>query len=122
MSELSRKSLSLPDAVAAGFLLAGVVACANDGGDAHVEMRAPARGLVYAREACASCHAVEVGEFNSPNAAAPSFAALAGRPDMTRSTLSALLRSPHRNMPNLIVEPDRVDDLAAYLSALGNGG
>ncbi len=109
-------------AAAAGFVLVSVAACTSDdaGGDSRVDTLGPARGLAYAREACASCHGVEAGQANSPNAAAPPFQALASRPDMSRPALSALLRSPHRYMPNLIVEPDRIDDLAAYLSALEN--
>ena len=101
-------------------VLMGLSGCAATGGSAgHVESSAAARGLSYARDACASCHAVELGEFESPEVSAPSFEALANRPDMTRSSLAALLRSPHRNMPNLIVEPERIDDLAAYLVTLG---
>lgn len=83
----------------------------------HVDYGGAASGLAYARENCASCHGVEAGQ-RSPVAAAPTFDALARRPGMNRAALSVLLRTPHRNMPNLIVDPDRVDDLAAYLEAL----
>lgn len=104
---------------AGAAVLTGLSGCAAAGGSARQEESgAAARGLSYARDACASCHAVELGEFASPEVSAPSFEALANRPDMTRSSLSALLRSPHRNMPNLIVEPDRIEDLAAYLYSL----
>ncbi len=111
-------------------LAAGLLgACASDAGSegaasgmaTHGDFSASAVGLSYAREACASCHAVELGEMKSPMASAPAFQSLADRPDMSRQALGALLLSPHRTMPNLIVAPDRVDDLAAYLAALGNG-
>jgi len=101
--------------------LTGCVAADRGGPTGHVETSAAELGHAYAIEVCASCHAVEPGQLVSPNVAAPSFEALATRPDMTRPALSALLRSPHRNMPSLIVEPDRIDDLAAYLGVLGNG-
>lgn len=102
-------------------------ACAIESGSdasgpaAHGDYGGASVGLSYAREACASCHAVEAGEVSSPEPAAPSFEALANRPDMTRPALAALLRSPHRSMPSLIVEADRVDDLAAYLASLKSG-
>ncbi|MEZ5891792.1 MAG: c-type cytochrome [Parvularculaceae bacterium] len=116
---MSARLLALIAAASSAAILAG---CVSDGGAASAEAakaKAAARGLAYAREACASCHAVEPGQASSPNPASPSFDSLAGRPDMTRPALSALLRSPHRNMPALIVEPDRIDDLAAYLAELG---
>ncbi len=99
-------------------VLSGCVAADRGGPTGHVETSSAEMGLAYGKEACASCHAVEPGQVISPNVAAPSFEALANRPDMTRTALAALLRSPHRNMPNLIVEPDRIEDLAAYLSSL----
>jgi len=101
--------------------LTGCVAADRGGPTGHVETSSAELGLAYAKESCASCHAVEPGQINSPNVAAPSFEALANRPDMTRPALATLLRSPHRNMPSLSVEPDRIDDLAAYLGVLGNG-
>lgn len=113
-------------AVAAILSALGACASGDGAGDKaagrdkpHIDYNPAADGLAYAREACASCHGVEAGQ-RSPKAAAPSFDALANRPGMNRAALSALLRSPHRNMPNLIVEPDRVDDLAAYLATLDN--
>lgn len=78
----------------------------------------PANGLAYAEQACGSCHAVGAGETWSPNPSAPPFEAIANTPGITRAALSAWLYSPHQNMPDLIVEHDRVDDLAAYLETL----
>lgn len=77
-----------------------------------------AAGLAYAKANCVSCHAVESGQTASPDPEAPAFASLANRPDMTRMALSALLGIPHRNMPNLYVEPENIDDLATYLTTL----
>lgn len=79
---------------------------------------AAARGLSIAEGACAECHAVAAGETLSPDPIAPTFDALANRADMTRTALAVLLRTPHRTMPNLIVDPEQVDDLSAYLSTL----
>jgi len=77
-------------------------------------------GLVYAEGACADCHAVAAGQTQSPNPKAPTFEFIANTPGVTRMGLSALLRTSHRTMPNLIVDPDRIDDLSAYLDTLKN--
>ncbi|PQA89467.1 hypothetical protein [Hyphococcus luteus] len=127
ISNRTGNGLSGPFAKAAALGLAAFLlgACAVESGSdasgpaAHGDYGAASVGLSYAREACASCHAVEAGKIESPDPAAPSFEALANRPDMTRQALAALLRSPHQSMPSLIVEADRVDDLAAYLASLG---
>lgn len=107
----------------------GVVACASEN-EPRVEERiandqeqtvalgTPSKGFEYAKKACASCHAVEVGQLRSPNPLAPTFQSLSDRPDMTRMALSALLQTPHRSMPNLIVESDKVDDLSAYIAMM----
>lgn len=109
-----------------GAVFIGAVACASESDSQReaadaielTEMGAPSKGFAYAKENCASCHAVEAGQPRSPNPAAPTFESLANRQDMTRMALSALLRTPHRTMPNLVVEPDRIDDLSAYLYTL----
>ena len=90
---------------------------AGSGGRA---MREVYEGVVFpalAEASCASCHAIGADGV-SPNPEAPTFTALANRPDMTRTALAVLLRTPHRTMPNLIVPADDIDDLAAYLASL----
>ncbi len=106
---------------AACAISALAAACVSDDGGKSTASEAagdPAAGLSYARQACASCHAITDGVERSPNPMAPAFETLANRPSMSRMTLSALLQTPHRTMPNLIVDPDRIDDLAAYLAIL----
>ncbi len=77
-----------------------------------------ALGLVYAEQNCASCHAVRAAEMHSPDPRARPFDAIANTPGLTRTALNAWLHSSHTNMPNLIVDPDSVDDLHAYLATL----
>ena len=77
-------------------------------------------GLSVAREACTSCHAVLVGERNSPNRQAPSFEQIARVPGMTVTALTVALQTSHKTMPNIILEPDEVRDLATYIVSLGN--
>jgi hypothetical protein len=75
-------------------------------------------GRAYAEHTCATCHAVDPGEMRSPNPRARPFDAIANTPGMTRTALNAWLNSSHTNMPDLIVEPENVDNLYAYLFTL----
>jgi hypothetical protein len=61
---------------------------------------------------------VVAGPSGSPNPLAPSFEAVARTPGMTRIALTVWLQTPHPSMPNLVVDPDRIDDLSAYLVTL----
>lgn len=76
------------------------------------------RGLAYAQQACASCHAVQAGQGVSLNRGAPAFTVIANTPGMTPTALNAWLHSAHASMPNLIVEPNDRADIAAYLETL----
>lgn len=108
------------------LLLASMIAAcaaqapADTGGPAAQRASAgeASRGLVYAEDACSSCHATAAGEMVSPNPLAPPFAELASTPGMTNIALSAWIQSSHQNMPMLRVSQDHVDDLWAYLETL----
>jgi mono/diheme cytochrome c family protein len=76
------------------------------------------RGRAYADVNCAACHAVSSHQTMSPNPSAPTFESVANAPGMTSIALNAWLHSPHPSMPHLIVDPDEIDNLAAYLAAL----
>jgi mono/diheme cytochrome c family protein len=75
-------------------------------------------GFAYARQTCGSCHAIGAAQMRSPDARARPFDAIANTPGLTRTALNAWLHSSHTNMPDLIVDPERVDDLHAYLLTL----
>lgn len=77
-----------------------------------------AHGLAYAQAACASCHAVGAGELVSPHPLAPPFQRVADTPGMTGLALHVWLRSPHENMPQIVVAPEQVEHLAAYLGSI----
>lgn len=103
--------------------LVSIAACANAQPDqvrnaVSSDAGNPAAGLAYAEQACAQCHAVAPGATRSPNVAAPAFETVANTPGMTGYALNAWLHTPHENMPNFVVEPQHVDDLAAYLASL----
>jgi mono/diheme cytochrome c family protein len=84
----------------------------------RVEAAAASRGLAYAEETCAGCHAVTPGEAFSPNPLAPTFESVANTPGMTLIAFNAWMQTAHPTMPNLIVGPDRIEDLWAYMSTL----
>ena len=87
------------------------VAQAQESGNAR-------RGLVYVRGHCSSCHAVERGNRHSPNRQAPAFTTIANVPGMTAIALHAALTTPHRVMPNILVEANDRDDVIAYILGL----
>jgi mono/diheme cytochrome c family protein len=76
------------------------------------------RGLAYARQSCAGCHSVEPGVPGMPDAAAPSFTAVAATPGMTSMALNVWFNTSHPNMPNLIISGPVKDDLLAYFDVL----
>ena len=94
------------------FVLLGMsAASAQESGD-------PRLGLEVAMEACASCHAILRVEDRSRNPNAPPFAEVANVPGMTATALQVALQSPHKTMPNLMLEPDELRNLIAYFLTL----
>lgn len=81
-----------------------------------------ARGKTYAREVCASCHAVEPGIPTPPFAKAPSFSSVAATPGMTSMALNVWFSTSHPNMPNLIIPQNQKEELMAYFAALRAAG
>jgi mono/diheme cytochrome c family protein len=77
----------------------------------------PQRGRVLAREVCAECHAVEPGR-PSPNPNAPTFEAIASVRGMSIRALTVALLTPHRTMPNLVLEADELRNVATYILTL----
>jgi len=69
-------------ALTARFAAAGAV----EGGD-------PSRGLIYAKQVCAKCHAVEEGDSFSPEMLAPTFEAVANTQGMNERALYVWLQS-----------------------------
>ncbi len=82
----------------------------------------PQAGRVLAQQICADCHAVMRGQVRSPNTAAPTFETIAAVPRMNATALAVALRSSHRTMPNIMLEPDELANVAAYIMSLKPGG
>jgi mono/diheme cytochrome c family protein len=101
-------------AAVVGSLAICSAAVAQDVGD-------PRAGWAFAREVCASCHAIERGELRSPAAGAPSFTRIARVPGMTATALTVALRTSHRTMPNLMLDPADHGNVVAYILSLQDG-
>ncbi len=75
----------------------------------------PASGRNLALRICSDCHVVAAGQARPATDGAPTFAAVARQPSTTAIALRAFLQSPHRNMPNLILDPREIDDLISFI-------
>lgn len=82
------------------------------------EFADPEAGRDFARRVCAECHAVGEEDLESPNAAAPPFTVIANSPGMTAAALRFVLSNPHREMPDLVLDGERLRDVVAYLLTL----
>jgi len=100
-----------------GWVVLAVV-CAMPAGASAQETGDAKEGLTMARQVCSSCHGVERGDAFSPNVLAPTFDRIAGTPGMTETALSVALQTSHKSMPNLILKPDEIDDISAYILSL----
>lgn len=78
----------------------------------------PMAGHDFARSLCATCHAVEDDDAPSPYREAPPFRAVARVPGMTATALSVFLRTPHANMPDLILSTEERRNVIAYILTL----
>jgi mono/diheme cytochrome c family protein len=93
------------------LLLLSSQARAQDVGDS-------AAGFALAKGVCAECHAVDTATRLSPNPEAPRFEVIANTPGMTATALTAALRTPHRTMPNLMLDRDELRNVIAYILSL----
>jgi cytochrome c len=94
---------------ALALLLTGVPAVA-------VELGNAAAGLEYAQKVCADCHAVEPD--TATLSQVPSFQEVADTTGMTPRALVVWLTTSHPNMPDIILAPDDMDNVVAYIMSL----
>lgn len=78
----------------------------------------PAKGLAYAERHCAECHGILATERVSPRLGLATFKTISDTPGMTGTALSVWLRTPHKAMPNLIIEADDRANVIAYIISL----
>jgi cytochrome c len=118
-----RASLALslaPVVVAAAALLAGGLEAASPPPRTEATAGDPQRGFQLALRVCEECHIVADGRRrpSPPARGAPSFFELAKQPRVTAFYLRAWFRTPHRNMPDLILPRSDRDDVIAYILSL----
>jgi mono/diheme cytochrome c family protein len=77
-----------------------------------------AQGHALAIKVCADCHRVAKGHGVSKELSAPAFQAIADASSTTALSLRVFLRTPHRNMPNLMLRESETDDVIAYILSL----
>jgi mono/diheme cytochrome c family protein len=73
------------------------------------------RGQFIAAEKCAGCHAV--GD-KGQGTVAPSFRAIAARPNLTSERLKDLIMTPRHPMPATPLGSSEIDALVAYIRSL----
>jgi mono/diheme cytochrome c family protein len=97
-----------------------IVAITRATASAEEEIGDPVAGFFVAAEACAFCHAILPEEPDSPIPQATRFQAIAGTPGMTERALVVWLTTSHpfRTMPHLILEPEELRNVIAYIRSL----
>ncbi len=78
----------------------------------------PGRGMEFALKTCASCHGVRSTELSSPRPNTVTFKVVANAPGMTGIAINVFLQTPHRSMPDLIIEERDRADVIAYIVSL----
>jgi len=83
-----------------------------------VDVGDASKGLNFAQNICSACHNVLWTETPSPNERAPPFKRIANTPGMSITALTVWSRTSHPTMPNLVIGPEDMDDLIAYILSL----
>ena len=74
--------------------------------------------MAFAQETCASCHGVLATDLVSPRPSTATFRTIANTPGMTGTAIAVWLQTPHKSMPNLIIEPQDRNNVIAYIVSL----
>lgn len=78
----------------------------------------PDQGKVLAHEICSECHRVEKGNAVERLSRGPAFQTIARDPSTTGLSLRVFLRTPHRDMPDVILTETESDNVIAYILSL----
>ena len=84
----------------------------------HAQDGDRSEGLALARRICSECHTIDRSQAPSPNPASPRFETIAKVPGMTAAALSVALLTPHRTMPNVMLSPQELRNVVAYILSL----
>lgn len=100
-------------AVAAIFLTTSATAAT-----AQADLGDVDRGHDLARTTCAACHRVEKGETAEKFVDVASFQTIVNNGSRTRLALLVFLKSPHANMPDIVLSEKEIDSVIAYIMSL----
>ena len=84
---------------------------------AYAQNAEVAAGHALARQVCVACHVVDA-QSSPRRAVGPAFHDIANTPGMTATALHAFLTTSHQKMPNLILTPEEMSDVIAYILSL----
>ncbi len=76
------------------------------------------QGRELARKVCAECHRVEKAQASRKLSPVKAFQEVANNSARTALSLRVFLRTPHRNMPNLVLTEAETDNVIAYILSL----
>jgi mono/diheme cytochrome c family protein len=106
--------LRSPVILTAGLATAALSVRAQEGG--------VAAGHAFAREACNACHVVDAEQrARRLIAIGPAFRDIANTRGITPTALQVFLTTSHPKMPNLILTPEEMADVIAYILSLRSG-
>lgn len=86
---------------------------------ARAQISDPSAGFRLAEERCAACHQIAPGAHaQRTESKAPSFVDVSRMASTTELSIKVFLRSSHPTMPNIMLTPDEMDSIAAYIVSL----
>ncbi len=103
------------------FMIVAAVAAisASFAASARAQSADTSLGKHLAETVCSACHQIDPDSpAPSPNPKAPSFLAISRTPSMSELAIKVFLRSSHPTMPNIILSPEEIDSVTAYIRSL----
>ena len=77
-------------------------------------------GRRLAETTCSGCHQIDAASPPSQNSAAPSFVDISRMPSISELAIKVFLRTSHPTMPNILLSPEEIDSITAYILGLNN--
>ena len=75
-------------------------------------------GYALAKKTCVRCHRIGKAEETPKLYPATAFQDIADRPEVTELSLRVFLKTPHTDMPDLILTETEIDNIVAYILGL----
>lgn len=97
------------------------ISCSATVSWAQADLGDVGRGHDLARTTCAACHQVEKGDTSEKFMDVASFQTVANNRARTKLALLVFLKSPHANMPDIVLSEKEIDNVIAYIMSLKPG-